>query len=368
MNKPTTIVLVEDDASFAKAVEASLAKYPNYLIIKTFSLSEAFRILSEIKKGERGAEDSVVVLLDLNLPDSSGMSTFTSLKEHCGGVPLIILSGKDDEQLALNAIEQGAQDYLVKGDIKGSDLARSITYAIERAKLLADREDFVATLTHDLKGPLFGANRILSLFIDEKFGPIASEQKELLSRLQCSNVRLLEMISNLLEVYRFEKNPNSMDFARVRLSEIVQACLDEVVLLAEDKAIQIRFEPDSDSDYPVRAEAFSIARVIRNLLDNAIKYTPRGGEVSLRLSRNNGTVAVQIGDTGPGIAEADRQYLFRRFFRGASGQGYSRSTGLGLYLCKQIMQYHSGTIEFRPNPGGGSLFVLELPALKEGQH
>lgn len=367
MNKPTTIVLVEDDCSFAKAVEASLAKYQLYQITQAFSLSEAFRILTEIKSGQKGSAENVVVVLDINLPDSSGMETFRRLKEHCPGAPLIILSGKDDEQLALNAIEQGAQDYLVKGDITGRDLSRSITYAIERAKLMADREDFVATLSHDLKGPLFGANRILNLFVDGKFGPIREEQKELLSRLHQSNVQLLEMISNLLEVYRFEKNPNSLDFARIRLSEIAKACIDELVPLAEDKAITLDFDAEPNSDFPVRAEAFSIARVIRNLLDNAIKYTPRKGRVSLSLSRNNGTVRVEISDTGPGIAETDRPFLFRRFFRGTSGQGYSRSTGLGLYLCKQIMQYHSGTIEFEPNLDGGSRFVLKIPAITENR-
>ncbi len=362
LNKSVNIVLVEDDASFCTAVKAALSQYSEYAINSTSSLSEALRLIVELNSAHREPSSNVVVLLDLNLPDSSGLSTFTTLKEHCAGVPVIILSGRDDEKLALQAIELGVQDYLVKGDITSRDLARSITYAMERSKLLADREDFIATLTHDLKGPLFGANRILALVADGKFGPIQDDQKELLSRLQLSNVRLLEMITNLLEVYRFENNPGSLELSRVRLLEIARACVDDQIPIAEDKDIELVLDAEPASSYLVNAEAFSIARVIRNLLDNAIKYTPRHGTVSLQLRESNGTVLVEISDTGPGVVEADQPFLFRRFFRGTSGLRYSRSTGLGLYLCKQIMQNHAGNVSYRSNPAGGSIFTLELPS------
>ncbi|MBX3075753.1 hybrid sensor histidine kinase/response regulator [Candidatus Obscuribacterales bacterium] len=361
MNKSVTIVLIEDDASFSRAVDAGLAKYSEYTFSSASTLSEALRLLSDINSGH-GPVGTVVVLLDLNLPDSNGLSTFTKLKEHCAGVPIIILSGRDDEKLALQAIELGAQDYLVKGDITSRDLARSITYAMERSKLLADREDFVATLTHDLKGPLFGANRILTLVVDGKFGPIHDNQKELLSKLQLSNVRLLEMIANLLEVYRFEKNPGSLELSKVRLLEIARACVDDLVPLADEKSIELTLDADPACSFLVNAEAFSISRVIRNLLDNAIKYTPRHGKVSLRMINVNGTVTVEISDTGPGVTEADQPFLFRRFFRGTSGLRYSRSTGLGLYLCKQIMQIHAGSVSYHSNQNGGSIFTLEIPS------
>ena len=363
LSKFVRVLLVEDDATFAKAIGAALARNANFEIdrLEATTFRDASSIVVKANV-ERKADESIdVILLDLNLPDSQGLETFIDMRNACSGIPIIVLTGRDDEQLALNAMQQGAQDYLVKGDINGRTLSRAIKYAIERAKIMAEREDFVATLTHDLKGPLQGANRILALMVKGDLGPLSDDQAELLRRLADSNDTLLEMISNLLEVYRYDKDLHTISFQHTNLVQLVQKCMSEVEHLANDRSIEIKSEVFNGEDIAILADASSISRVVRNLLDNALKFTPKGGSVTVRVATSLEKVQLAVTDTGPGISDDDRRYLFERFYRGATGRGYSRSTGLGLYLCKQIVQHHNGTITCAPESVKGSSFVLEFP-------
>lgn len=362
LNKCVRLLLVEDDATFAKAIGAALSRTANFDIecCEVRELGEAVSLIFRTTL-DREVSRFDVILLDLNLPDSEGLDTFTQMRSNCLGVPIIVLTGSDDEELAMKALKHGAQDYLVKGDIDGRTLARSIQYAIERGRIMAEREDFVATLTHDLKGPLLGANRILGLLIKGDLGSLTGDQTDLLSRLSESNDTLLEMISNLLEVYRYEKDIHTIAFAHTNLVNLVNSCMNEVTHLARERSIEIRRVVANGDDISIMADASSISRVVRNLLDNALKFTPKGGTVTVRVSKHEQRVRLAVEDTGPGIPEEDRTYLFERFYRGSMGRSYSRSTGLGLYLCRQIVQLHNGTITCDPKGSNGSVFVLEFP-------
>jgi signal transduction histidine kinase len=365
LSKFLRLLLVEDDATFAVAIEAALSRNSTFDVecVKAKSLHEASVIIVRSSVARKAGESIDVILLDLNLPDSQGLNTFIEMRNTCAGIPIIVLTGRDDEKLAVTAMQQGAQDYLVKGDIEGRTLSRAIRYAVERARILAEREDFVATLSHDLKGPLQGANRILGLMVKGDLGSLSDEQTEMLRRLSESNDTLLEMISNLLEVYRYDRDLHSISFQHTNLVNIVNRCTDEVSHLARDRAIAIKREvfDGAEDEIAIMADASSIARVVRNLLDNALKFTPRGGTVTIKVEKGEEKVRLAVCDTGPGISEEDRRYLFERFYRGANGRGYSRSTGLGLYLCKQIVHYHNGTIQCHPGDGAGSSFLLEFP-------
>jgi signal transduction histidine kinase len=365
LSKFVRVLLVEDDATFAKAIGAALSRNAKFEVetLQAFSLSEASSLIVKANV-ERKADESIdVILLDLNLPDSQGLDTFIDMRNTCSGLPIIVLTGRDDEELAMSAMQQGAQDYLVKGDINGRTLSRAISYAIERAKIMAEREDFVATLTHDLKGPLQGANRILGLLVKGDLGTLSGDQSELLQRLADSNSTLLEMISNLLEVYRYDKDLHKISFQHTNLVNLVRNCMSEVEHFADARSIEIESEISDGEEIAIMADESSIARVIRNLLDNALKFTPKGGKVTIGLLSGVDKVRLAVSDTGPGISDEDRRYLFERFYRGATGRGYSRSTGLGLYLCRQIVQHHHGTITCDPSAGKGSSFVLEFPRI-----
>jgi len=360
LSKCVRLLLVEDDAAFAKIIGTAISRKATFKVeLSTVAdLQQSLAVFSR-KPFEIEEPKYDVVLLDLSLPDSQGLDTLIQMRNNCLGTPIIVLTGSDDEALAMSALKHGAQDYLVKGDIDGRSLCRAIQYAIEREKIIAEREDFVATLTHDLKTPLQGANRILGLFVKGDLGAITGDQAELLRRLSESNDTLLEMIANLLEVYRYEKDLHTIKFTRTNLIDLVQKCINEVDHLARDRFIDIRQEVDGDH-ISIMADEQSIFRVMRNLLDNALKFTPKGGVVTVGLAQNE-KVQLSVSDTGPGIPEEDQRYLFERFYRGANGRGYSRSTGLGLYLCRQIVNHHNGTIKVDRNQNAGSIFLLEFP-------
>lgn len=353
--KYLNILLVEDDQGFAAALHALLKRKAvfEFDYLHADNLFNAEEILLQNRFD--------IILLDLTLPDCQGMETLVRLRKSANSCPIIILTGRDEEDLGIQAIENGAQDYLIKGEIDGRLLSRSIQHAIERARLLFEREDFIATLTHDLKNPLIGANRVLELLAEQKLGNLNLEQINLLLHIKNSNWTLLTLIGNLLEVYRFEKDLATLYFEHTNLIGIVNACMKEIAPIANDRDIKISEEPDNLTEAIVLADADSLRRVLRNLLDNALKYTPSGGEVRISLRAKEDRFLLKVSDTGPGISDEDRKHLFERFWRGRASRRHTPGTGLGLYLCQQIVNLHKGTITCTSPDNAGTAFLVELP-------
>ncbi len=175
----------------------------------------------------------------MTLPDSRGLDTLTRIRRVCNTEAIVVLTGQDQEELATQALQAGAQDYLIKGEILGRVLSRAIEHSIERARLMYEREDFVATLTHDLKNPLLNSTQAIEMMMEQKIGELNGDQHNLLGHIRTSNNTLLSLIGNLLEVYRFEKDVSTMQFERTNLVRIVSNCLNEFAPIATDKRIQM---------------------------------------------------------------------------------------------------------------------------------
>ncbi len=246
-------------------------------------------------------------------------------------------------------------------NILGSAVTRKMAERKERLlSLMEQREDFMATLTHDLKNPLLGANRILDLFVDDKLGELTDEQKQVLLKLRESNHGLLALVQNLIEVYRYEKAAGSLVFQEADVVQIIKYYLDEIAAEARHRQIEIKMHLPRD---PVIAwiDTNGIRRVFQNLVDNAIKFTPPEGQISVRISQTENRALLEVVDTGPGIAPEDIPRLFQRFWQSDAGKRYYPGTGLGLYLCRQIVALHHGTISCESTQGVGSKFIVALP-------
>lgn len=263
-------------------------------------------------------------------------------------------------EIALNPLT--AEDHrFVLASVVDITQRKQLEEKTKKLAVMERHEEFMATLTHDLKNPLIGANRILELMAQQMIGTVSPEQSRLLLQLRNNNMHLLSMIQNLIEVYRFEKDVDTITMENTNLLKIIPSCVDNIQPIARNREIKINAElPVVIKE--VWADASSIRRVLQNLLDNALKFTPDGGQIKIAVSGNNGSVIIEIGDTGPGIPDDEQHRLFQRFSQGRIGKKYTPGTGLGLYLCKQIIDNHKGELKCFSKEGEGTTFTIVLPA------
>lgn len=224
---------------------------------------------------------------------------------------------------------------------------------------LEQREDFIATLTHDLKTPIVGANMVLSALLDETLGPLQPAQEEIIQKLRSSNQALLKMIQKLLEIYRYESGPDSLILDHVSVAMLVRGCVEEMKPLFNSKSLSVHCSVANDLKMVCDEQAMQ--RVLMNLLSNAVKFTPEHG--TIRIVGHDRTKAVQlcIEDNGSGISPRDLERLFQRFWQGEPGKRYAAGTGLGLYFCNSVVRSHGGSIECESAVGQGTTFTITLP-------
>jgi signal transduction histidine kinase len=235
----------------------------------------------------------------------------------------------------------------------------------EQLRLLAimkEREDFMATLTHDMKNPLVGANRLLEMFVDGTLGEMTSQQFELLRHLKESNSGLLKLIADLIDVYRFEKDTSILVTTNCDLVSLISSCISRIAPFATLRSVDLILQMPEKMGALV--DAGKLERVVQNLLDNAMKFAPNGGAIHVRLFSQALDTVIEIEDNGPGIAPEEQSRLFKRFAQGSAGKRYTGGSGLGLYLCKQIVEAHGGTIECKSQPNQATIFRVFLPSGK----
>lgn len=233
----------------------------------------------------------------------------------------------------------------------------------ERSQLLQQRENLMMVITHDLKTPITAADRCLSLMLDGDFGDLSSSQLELLSTMKDSNQRMFTMVKNLLEVYKYDHSTPILNFKKLDLQAFINSTVKAFSLSAQLRDLQLNTEALEKVNL-VLADETAIQHVLANLIDNAIKFTPRGGVIQLSSCDTASQVIVSIHDTGRGIAPEDMPKLFQRIFQSESGYKQQTGTGLGLYLCQQIMKAHQGNIHCQSELGAGTTFILTFPACK----
>lgn len=232
----------------------------------------------------------------------------------------------------------------------------------DRTKLQQQREDFVATLTHDLKTPILAANRALALLMEGDFGAVSDAQKQILSTIHQSNDALYQLVLTLLDVYRYDSGAKQLSVGPYDLSDIAERVVNELSPLASNKNIQLTFTHPKSSCL-VLIDPDEIRRVVQNLVDNSLKFTPSGGSITLTVETHKNSLVLSVKDTGRGIKDEDRPKLFQRFWQSASGGRYYASTGLGLYLCRKIIDIHNGKIWCESEQGKGSNFCFSLPLM-----
>jgi phosphoserine phosphatase RsbU/P len=327
-------------------------------------------------------DDIDVVLLDLSLPDSHGFETFVRLVHAAPRTPIVVLSGLDDEAMAIRAVREGAQDYLVKGQVDGKTVTRSIHYAVERKRAegerarlagaraeaeasLRARDETLATISHDLKTPLTtirGLAQLLQRRIARGTEMSAEELTQRLGRIEEQTALMARMIDDLLDVTRIEAGrPLDLRREACDLVALVQQCVGDVQRTTDSHQLHVRAE---DASIVGAVDAARLERVVLNLLTNAVKYSPEGGDIELSLRQEHGSgrwAVLEVRDGGIGIPPGDLPRIFERFYRASNVGDQLRGTGLGLAGARQIVEQHGGEISVSSQPGAGTLFAVRLP-------
>lgn len=229
---------------------------------------------------------------------------------------------------------------------------------IKRKEAERLREDFVSTLTHDLRTPLLAGIQSIGFFLDGTLGDITPRQRDLLQMLTQSNQQMLALVNDLLEVYRYEAKQQRLILEPFQLADLTHQVLLELEPLALGKNQELK--TDIVEPLPlVYGDKYALRRVLTNLVANAIHYTPTEGNIRVRAAVAEKTIVLSVQDNGRGIPKKDLSHLFQRFAQGTS-RHRTTGTGLGLYLSRQIVEAHSGRIWAESEEGKGSVFSFEI--------
>lgn len=226
-----------------------------------------------------------------------------------------------------------------------------------RLALLEQREEFIAMLAHDLRTPIYGAQRLISFMIGGTLGVLQPAYVDILSRISASNKILLQSIGNILEVYRFEAGCDKPTLKANDLSSIFRSCEQELEPIAQSNEITLKW---SSSAGPVLADSMALSRVIMNLASNAVKFSMKGGCVEIIATERDGEAVIQVIDNGIGIDASNIEHIFERFYQ-SSDSHRGNGIGLGLYLCRRLIEAQNGSINCKSALNIGTTFEITLP-------
>ena len=244
-----------------------------------------------------------------------------------------------------------------KNDIRYVGVVRNVSLQKEMERL---RDDFIATLTHDLRTPLLAAIQTLQFFLDGSLGDIADRQRTLLDTMKKSNEDMLGLVNALLEVYKYESGKLNLCKTKFSLKDFIEECVSQVKPLADKKEITFETVYNDTQDTEITADRNELRRVVLNLCGNALNHTPKGGHIEIISSNKEGDLILSVKDNGIGIPQNDIAKLFKRFSQGTT-QKRSAGTGLGLYLSRQIVEAHEGKIWVESEVKKGSVFSFLIP-------
>ena len=355
------LLLVEDNPGDARLLQLALRKAGTaHTVTHSEDLQAALHHIAAARFD--------VILLDLSLPDCCGLETLTRVQSQASDTPIVVLTGNNDETLGVNALQAGAEDYLVKGSVDGALLTRAMRYAIERHRILTQlkefdrlKSEFLATASHELRTPLTIIREFVSLVNDEVVGPVTPDQKECLSDALRNCDRLTVLLNDLLDMSKLKSTNIELRRQKIDIADLLTVCYRDFAQKCRTKNIDLRLEAPETLPFVV-CDSDRISQALVNLLGNAYKFTPEGGKIILRAEACQNFVTLEIEDSGKGISKQDQALIFDAFTQVDRQEGPgAKGTGLGLAITQRIVELHGGVISVESEPGQGSRFRFRLP-------
>lgn len=396
--KTLRILHIEDNPGDARLVKEMLSQSK----LTSFEIEHFERVKPALERLKQGGID--VVLSDLKVPDSQGLDTFQRVYEQAPSIPIVLITGTyEEEELALEALRRGAQDYLKKDVLNSDLLVRAIRYAIERKQLeeavkertqdlqsaqeaslnmLEDlretndklekanlqlskldqlKSDFVSVVSHELRTPLSIMKEGVSLVLDKVTGNINQKTEDTLSMVFANINRLARLITDLLDISKIEAGKIQIKKSFVDIRQLIKEVAEKWRLESDKKQQELLIHA-SEGEVNIYLDPDKITQVLNNLFSNAIKFTPEKGRIKVELKDKKEEVEISVSDNGIGFTAEDIPKVFEKFqqFSRPVGSG-AKGTGLGLAISRELVTIHEGIIKVESKPGAGSEFIFTLP-------
>ena len=376
MNK--SILIIDDETGIREGCRRALV--PEGFDVQTAaSIKEAQQMLRE------GIFD--IVLLDIMMPDGRGIDLIEPIHKKDPDTVCIIITGYATVEMAVDAIKRGAYNFISKPftsdmlimtvnqglekrllSLEAKRLNEIEQHAVElaRAKEELERLDqfksqFILTITHELRSPVSGAQSLVRTLIKGLAGEVSDKQKDVLIRIENRLNNLSELVDDLLTLAETKSTNLEQPLQSVDIDKILLNIVDTFSIEATQKGVQLKLRT-TDGASTVLANENGLQKIFNNLIQNAIKYTPTGGEVIVEVKNNLQGVNVTVSDTGLGIPIKDMPHIGEEFYRASNVKkaGF-QGTGLGVNIVFQYMRQFNGRVDLESKEGKGTKFTLLFP-------
>ncbi|MGH7654797.1 MAG: sensor histidine kinase [Gemmatimonadaceae bacterium] len=254
----------------------------------------------------------------------------------------------------------------LRGSAEFTQLANAFNVMTVRlGKLDRLKQEFVATVSHDLKSPLASLRETTSLLLDQIPGPLRDAQRRVLLLQRESADRLGRMIAKLLELSRLEAGI-PLAPRQLQVGDFLEKAVAHADAAGRERGVRVQVAGGALDGLRIEGDEDWLRQLVDNLLENAIKFSPPGGEVEVGAAASGGRLILSVADRGPGVEPSHAKRIFDRFYQTAAGRSVSgRGAGLGLAICREVARAHGGRISVVSRRGGGSVFVVNLPLLPD---
>ncbi|MGM0567614.1 MAG: response regulator [Elusimicrobiota bacterium] len=369
MAEENKILITDDDASIRTTLQFILER-KGYYVDTADNGNEAY---DKIKYA-----DVDVAVLDYKLPDTDGVKLSRKIKEENSEIEIIILTGKASLESAIKAVKEDVFDYLLK-PVNPDELIKVIEDALRKKRLIRENRELIwelkkknkelerlnkfksgliSMLSHDLRSPISSLKGFNESFLQGFLGDLTEKQKNVIKTENKVIDTMMELINSLLDIQQLESGKLKMNMkSSSMVDDVVKPVLERISIVAEDKNIEINLNTEEVPD--INIDPNRISQVFQNLLQNAIKFTPEGGKIDVRVKNSDLGVELSVEDCGVGIERKELNTIFEAFY---TKSGFAQGRGIGLTISKEIIKAHGGMIWAESEGRNkGSKFVFVIP-------